>query len=87
MKWPSLEHKGVSNRVLRELGWVVVMQGNRDSPRNSDLRLQSRSKLIQMRKELLSSRKHAEGFIGQVFHSFDRIWVDRCSLIIKEKQV
>lgn len=77
----------MTNRLLRELGWVVVVQGNRDNPRNSELRLQSRSKLIQMRKELLSSRKHAEGFIGQVFHSFDNVWVDRCSLIIKEKEV
>lgn len=78
------EHKGVSNRVLRELGWVVVVRGNRDSPRNSELHLQSRSKLIQMRKELMSSRRHAEGFIGQIFHSFDTVWVDRCSLIIQE---
>jgi hypothetical protein len=26
------DNKGVNNRVLRELEWVVVMQGNRDSP-------------------------------------------------------
>jgi hypothetical protein len=64
------DNKGVNNRVFRELEWVVVMQGNRDSPRNSDFRLQRRSKLIQMRKELLSSRKQCRGFIGQIFHGY-----------------
>ncbi len=72
--------------MLRELVGMVVMQGNRDSPRNSDLRLESRSKLIQMRKELLSSQSSAEGFIGQIFHSFDGIWVDRCSLRLSRRR-
>jgi hypothetical protein len=77
----------VNNRVLRELGWVVVVKGNRNNPRNSDVELQSRDKLMRMRKELLSSRKHAEGFIGQIFHTHDNIWVDRCAAIVKEKEV
>jgi len=28
--------KCVSNRILQELGWITVVKGNRNSPRNSD---------------------------------------------------
>ncbi|KAF2174792.1 hypothetical protein K469DRAFT_770346 [Zopfia rhizophila CBS 207.26] len=81
----KIEHKGVSNRMLRELGWVEVVRGNRDSPRNSDLALRSTKDLHRKRKELLSLRKNAAGFIGSVFHSHDSIWVERCLDIIREK--
>lgn len=80
----SIEHKGVSNRLLRELRWVQVVQGNRDSPRNSDVVLQSREELMRRRRELMSLRNDAVGFIGLVFHSYDTIWIKRCSAIIKE---
>ena len=79
-----VEHKGVSNRLLRELEWVQVVRGNRDSPRNSDLTLQSREKLLRRRRELISLRNDAFGFIRSVFRSYDNIWVERCSAIIKE---
>ncbi|KAF2470800.1 uncharacterized protein BDR25DRAFT_355282 [Lindgomyces ingoldianus] len=44
------QHKGVSNRILRELGWVVVVRGNQDSPQNSELSLRGRadSKIYEM---------------------------------------
>lgn len=80
----SIEHKGVSNRLLRELRWVQVVQGNRDSPRNSDVVLQSREELMRRRRELMSLRNDAVGFIGLVFRSYDTIWIERCSAIIKE---
>ena len=80
-----IEHKGVSNRMLRELGWVEVVHGNRDSPRNSDLTIRNVGELLQMRKELLSLRKTAATFIGKIFHSHDSIWVERCASIIREK--
>ena len=74
----------MSNRVLRELGWVQV-KGNRDSPRNSDLKLAPEGELLALRKELMSlMKKDAAGFIKRIFHSEDDIWVDRCSSIIKE---
>ena len=79
------EHKGVSNRILREIGWVTVVKGNRDSPRNSDLALRDKVELVQMRKELLSLQKTAAGFIGKIFHSYDSLWVERCAAIVKEK--
>ena len=81
----KMEHKGVNNRMLRELGWVVVVRGNRDNPRNSELKLRSSEELFQVRKELLGLRKNAVGFICRVFHSDDRIWVERCDQIIKEE--
>ena len=79
------EHKGVSNRMLRELGWVTVVHGNRDSPRNTDLTLRDQSELVQLHKELLSLQKTAAGFIGRIFHSHDSIRVERCSSIIRER--
>ena len=78
-----LEHKGVSNRLLRELRWVQVVRGNRDSLRNSDLVLQSREELLRRRREMMSLRNDAVGFVGSVFRSYDSIWIERCSAIIK----
>lgn len=71
--------------MLRELGWVEVVRGARDTPRNSELRLTSADELLQMRKELLSLRRNAPAFIGRVFQSHNPIWVDRCSDIIIDK--
>lgn len=79
----ALEHKGVNNRVLRALGWIEV-ESNRDSPRNSESTLSPVDKLYLLQKELLTLRNDAEGFIGRIFHSDDRIWVERCSSIIRE---
>ncbi len=62
-----------------------MVNGKRDSPRNSDIVLRSRDELLRTHKELLSLRKDAAGFIGRVFHCHDSIWVDRCSQIIAEK--
>ena len=81
----GIEHKGVSNRLLRELRWVQVVRNNRDSPRNSDLVLQRQGELLRMRRELMRLRNDAVGFIGLVFRSYDSIWVERCSAIVKEK--
>jgi hypothetical protein len=74
----------VNNRVLRELGWVKV-QGNRDSPRNSELRLWPRSDLLSMGRELLPLMKNnAEAFIARIFRSYDSIWLERCSQIVRD---
>ncbi|KAL6154894.1 hypothetical protein ACJQWK_11937 [Exserohilum turcicum] len=69
----KIEHKGVSNRLLRELGWIKVVQGNRDSPRNSEIMLQDQAALLKRRRELMSLRSDADGFIGSIFRSCDRI--------------
>lgn len=79
----KLEHKGVNNRLLRKIGWVQVICGNRDTPRNTDLALQDLGKLLKMRRELVSLLKDAPGFIRMVFQSNDHVWVDRCSQIVK----
>jgi hypothetical protein len=79
----KIEHKGVSNRLLRELGWVKVVRGNRDTPRNDELELQDVDKHLTLRKELLKLRKDATAFIRLVFHSHDLIWLDRCSQIVQ----
>jgi len=78
------EHKGANNRMLRELGWIEV-KGNRDSPRNSEVSLRPDDGLLALRKELLSSRKNPDRFISLIFHSSDKVWVDRCSSIITEE--
>lgn len=78
----KIEHKGVSNRLLVQLGWVRVLQGNRDTPRNSELGLQDREKLHSYRKELLGLRRDGAGFIRRVFGSDEEVWVDRCTAIL-----
>lgn len=83
----GVEHKGVSNRILRELGWVRVVYGNRDTPRNSELVLQEASTLQLLRGELLRLRSDPEAFIGKIFHSHDYIWVERCAAITKTGRV
>jgi len=82
----KVEHKGVNNRVLRELGWIVVVRGKRDTPRNSDVELQTVEELMDARADLLGLRKDATRFIGRVFHSDDSIWVERCRAIISEEE-
>jgi hypothetical protein len=80
----KIEHKGVSNRVLRELGWVQVV-GTRDNPRNSETQLREAEELLKMRAELLRLRRDPAIFIKRVFHSHDEVWVERCSAIIQER--
>jgi hypothetical protein len=82
----KIEHKGVSNRLLRELEWVKVIHGNRDTPHNSEIQLQDVDKHLAMRKELLKLRKDAPAFIRLVFRSHDPIWLDRCSQIIRDQE-
>jgi hypothetical protein len=64
---------------------VKVVRGTRDSPRNSDLALQDQERLLDRRRELIRLRKDPIAFIGSVFRSHDRIWVERCSAIVREK--
>jgi len=80
----KIEHKGVNNRFLRELGWVQV-HGSRPNPRNSEMTLRPASELLELRKELLSLRKNPTAFIARVFHSQDSVWVERCSEIVYER--
>lgn len=80
----KIEHKGVGNRLLRELGWVQV-RGSRPNPRNSELSLRPEGELLRLRAELLSLRKDPVGFIACVFRSHDEVWVERCSEIIRER--
>jgi hypothetical protein len=80
----KIEHKGVNNRFLREIGWVQA-HGNRPNPRNSELSLRPVEELLRVRKELMSLRKDSAGFIARVFHSQDSVWVERCSEIVRER--
>jgi hypothetical protein len=70
--------------MLQELGWVAV-QGKRERPRNSDYRLRGEEELYELRRYLLWHMKDPEGFIGCVFSSRERTWVDRCVSIIAER--
>lgn len=79
----KIEHKGVSNRVLRELGWIRV-KNNRDSPRNSESVLAPASDLVSFYKELIRLRKEPDQFIDRIFHGSDSIWRERCGSIVRE---
>jgi hypothetical protein len=79
----KIEHKGVNNRMLVKLGWVVS-SSQRENPRNSELKLRGVEELMRVRKELLSLRGDARGFIAQVFGSYEEVWVERCIGITKE---
>lgn len=85
-RWTDIatEHKGVNNRLLMKLGWVEAIRGNRTNPRNSDLQLVERWRLMEMYRELIRARKDAVQFIGQVFGSKDEVWVERCQSIVRE---
>lgn len=74
----------MNNRLLRELGWIEVVRGNRDSPRNTEVALRAQEGLLRQRRELMSLRHDAAGFIGLVFRSYDTIWVERCASLVKE---
>lgn len=78
------EHKGVNNRLLRELGWIVQKHSGRDNPRNSDVELQSADKLAELYSELLRLRSDPPGFVAQVYHSHDPIWLERSFEIIHD---
>ncbi|KAH7183772.1 hypothetical protein BKA60DRAFT_671607, partial [Fusarium oxysporum] len=62
----KIEHKGVNNRLLRELGWIQV-KGNRDSPRNCESRLAPREELNKRRRDLIYLLKEPRSFIASVF--------------------
>ncbi|KAJ9412796.1 hypothetical protein QL093DRAFT_2541532 [Fusarium oxysporum] len=81
----KIEHKGVNNRMLRELGWIKV-KGNRDSPRNCESRLTPKDELFKLRNDLMFLMKEPRTFIGSVFKSNKEEWVDRCSAIIKDRE-
>ncbi|OBS16948.1 hypothetical protein FPOA_12498 [Fusarium poae] len=78
----KIEHKGVNNRMLRELGWIRV-KGNRDSPRNCESRLTD--ELFKLRNDLIFLMREPRNFIGCVFKSNEAEWVDRCSAIIRDR--
>lgn len=80
----KLEHKGVSNRLLRELGWVVT-ESQRDTPRNSELRLRPEGQLLQLRTDLLSLRRDPAGFIARIFNTHNNVWTERCCSIIEDR--
>ncbi|KAJ9413916.1 hypothetical protein QL093DRAFT_2569888 [Fusarium oxysporum] len=62
----KIEHKGVNNRMLRELGWIKV-KGNRDSPRNCESRLTPKDELFKLRNDLMFLMKEPRTFIGSVY--------------------
>lgn len=82
----KLEHKSVHNRLLRQIGWVKVTAGRRDTPRNNEITLSDQGELLQMKKNLMSLMKDAPGFIRLMFQSHDPVWVDRCSQIIATRE-
>lgn len=78
------EHRGIPNRILCKLGWVVRLPNgrSRESPRNSELRLSPHEDLLNLRDELLSLMDDPVTFISYVFDTDDNIWVERCLRII-----
>lgn len=83
----KMEHKGVNSRLICVLGWVRVISGKRDSPRNSQLRLEDESVHLTRLKSLLKLQRDPVGFIQEVFQDNDSVWVDRCAEIIRDNEV
>jgi hypothetical protein len=76
----------VDNWMLRALGWIEVKKDSKQA-RNRDISLLPEQELMRLRAELLRFRKRdARLFITRVFNSWDSVWVERCSRIIKEKR-
>jgi hypothetical protein len=82
----KFEHKGVNNRLLREMRRVEVT-GQREYPCNCDLKLWGEAELLKLREKLLRLLRDPGRFIARVFRSEDEIWVERCSEMIKERRV
>ncbi|KFA80281.1 hypothetical protein S40288_10266 [Stachybotrys chartarum IBT 40288] len=80
----KMEKYFTNNRMLQLLGWIDV-KSNRVSLRSSDCSLRSDEKLQQLWVRLKGLRKHPDEFIATVFQSADRVWVERCQSIIKNK--
>ena len=70
--------------MLMELGWITA-KGSRPHPRISDSSLRSEEELYTLRRNLLQARKHPEAFIATVFRGEDKIWLDRCASIIRDR--
>lgn len=70
--------------MLQKLGWVAV-QGKRQCPWNSDYRLRGDEELYELCRHLSWLRKDPEGFMECIFGSRERIWMDRCVSIIKDR--
>jgi len=88
----KVEQKGANNKTMLLLGWVRQKSKTaRLTPRTKDLELESSERLEEIRSELMSLRKNADGFIRRVFRmktskgqeDKNNNWVERCSSIIK----
>jgi hypothetical protein len=42
----KIGHIGVNNLLLMKLGWIEAIRGSRKNPRNSNMRLTERSRLM-----------------------------------------
>ncbi|KAF4947724.1 hypothetical protein FSARC_13898 [Fusarium sarcochroum] len=80
----QMAHRGIPNRILWKLGWVVRLPNGRgwENPRNCELELSPNEDLLDLRHELLSLMGDAVTFIGLVFDTDDNIWVERYLEII-----
>lgn len=76
-----VEHRGINNRILKELGWVDY-KGNRENPRNTELVLR-REALLNYREELISLMNSPAAFIRAIFGSDDEEWIKNCSQILR----
>ncbi|EXM14330.1 hypothetical protein RAB80_016449 [Fusarium oxysporum f. sp. vasinfectum] len=79
-----MEHRGISNRILCKLGWVVrnPTYKYRENPWNCELDLRPDKELLELRTKLLSLMNDPPAFISLVFNTQDDAWVERCLKII-----
>ncbi|GKU15179.1 unnamed protein product [Fusarium langsethiae] len=79
-----MEHRGINNRILCKLGWVVrnPTYKYRENPWNCELDLRPDEELLELRTKLLSLMNDPPAFIGLVFDTQDDVWVERCLKII-----
>lgn len=78
-----IEHRGVNNRLLRALGWIVSKE-NRPNPRNGESVLRDREELLGMYDELVALLNMPDLFLRRIFQRDEYKWMDRCKDIIYE---
>lgn len=77
------EHRGVNNRLLRELGWIVTHK-NRPTPRNTESTLRDREELLDMYEELKGLLDKPDLFMRRIFSRDEHEWLERYRKITEE---
>lgn len=81
----KMEHKGVNNRMLCQMGWLRRTDtSQRLNPRMDEVTLRHKEDLFRYRNDLLSATSEPTVFFARIFGDNKPRWEIRCSSIVKE---